>query len=524
MNEFADWVRARGFDPETITTESRTFLEGAYRAEQDKPAKVPDREPEPNRLKAAGEETFDAKMAAIEAENARIQAIRDLTVSACEQWVGNPGKVQQLKAACEAAVNDQKTDVRDFRLALTRLSRPDAPNVYASSAPEVTGDVLEAAFAKRIGIPNREKQYDARTLEAADRSFKRGIGLQELLGHFARRGGWRGLSLSAAVESKSFYQAAFSDDANGHDVRAGMAGPSTYSLPNILANVANKGLKASFESVDQAWRQIADIKPVSDFKQISTVSLVGDLMYKEVPRGGELRHGSVQERAYTNQASTYGILLGIDRRDIINDDAGAIATATRHVGRGAGLKLNSLFYTIFNLNTSFFSAGNANVITGGTSVLSGATGLEALRLGLLKFMQQTDPAGFPLGIRPAILFVPPELEVSAKNLINSTEVLGTTTANSLVPTANAFANTLRVVSTPYLSNTSFSGSSTTAWYLLAEPSEMAVMQAVFVNGVDTPTVETADMDWNTLGMAWRGYIDAGFAFQEYRGGLRAAGA
>jgi hypothetical protein len=248
------------------------------------------------------------------------------------------------------------------------------------------------------------------------------------------------------------------------------------------------------------------------------------LMYREVPRGGELRHGSVQERAYTNQASTYGILLGIDRRDIINDDAGAIGSATRHVGRGAGLKLNHLFYTVFNLNTSFFSAGNNNVITGGTSVLSGATGLEALRLAWTKFMQQTDPTGQPLGIRPAILFVPTELEVAANNLINSTEVMGSTTANSLMGTANAFAGKLRVVATPYLSNTSFSGSSTTAWYLLAEPTEMAVMQAVFVNGVDTPTVETADMDWNTLGMAWRGYIDAGFAFQEFRGGLRAAGA
>jgi hypothetical protein len=303
-----------------------------------------------------------------------------------------------------------------------------------------------------------------------------------------------------------------------------MAGPSTYSLPNILANVANKGITASFEGVDPAWRSIADLRSVSDFRQISTVSLVGDTMYKEVPRGGELRHGTLSELAYTNQASTYGILLGIDRRDIINDDAGALAGASRQVGRGAGLKLNNLFWTKFLNNSSFFAAGNNNVITGGTSVLSGATGVEALRLAYEKFMLQTDPTGQPLGVRPAILLVPEALRVSAQNLINSTELTGTTTANSFLPTVNPFAGLLRVVSSPYLSNSAYTGYSTTAWYILAEPSELPVIQGVAVNGKWDPTVETADMDWNTLGMAWRGYMDVGFSLQEFRGGVRAAGA
>jgi hypothetical protein len=36
-------------------------------------------------------------------------------------------------------------------------------------------------------------------------------------------------------------------------------------------------------------------------------------------------------------------------------------------------------------------------------------------------------------------------------------------------------------------------------------------------------VESADADFNQLGIALRGYIDVGFSLYEYRGGVRSAG-
>jgi hypothetical protein len=41
--------------------------------------------------------------------------------------------------------------------------------------------------------------------------------------------------------------------------------------------------------------------------------------------------------------------------------------------------------------------------------------------------------------------------------------------------------------------------------------------------MDTPTIETAEADFNILGIALRGYFDAGVSLQEYRGGVRMAG-
>jgi len=53
----------------------------------------------------------------------------------------------------------------------------------------------------------------------------------------------------------------------------------------------------------------------------------GKDQYEKVAPGGELKHGTLGEESYTNKADlsacharagTYGLLLSIDRRDIIN--------------------------------------------------------------------------------------------------------------------------------------------------------------------------------------------------------------
>jgi hypothetical protein len=45
----------------------------------------------------------------------------------------------------------------------------------------------------------------------------------------------------------------------------------------------------------------------------------------------------------------------------------------------------------------------------------------------------------------------------------------------------------------------------------------------FLNGIDKPTVEQADADFNTLGIQLRGYYDFGVALQDFRGGVKVTG-
>jgi len=60
----------------------------------------------------------------------------------------------------------------------------------------------------------------------------------------------------------------------------------------------------------------------------------------------------------------------------------------------------------------------------------------------------------------------------------------------------------------------------TTWYLLADPQDIPVMMVGFLNGKDAPTVESAQADFNVLGIQFRGYFDFGVSLAEYRAGVK----
>ncbi len=124
---------------------------------------------------------------------------------------------------------------------------------------------------------------------------------------------------------------------------------------------------------------------------------------------------------------------------------------------------------------------------------------------------------------PRILLVPINLEIKARNLMNGM----LTSAAESTPTvslANVFQNMFTIVSSRYLSNANISGYSSTAWYLLAEPNEVAAINVGFLNGAETPTVQSAEFEFDRLGMAMRAYLDWGCNKGEYRAGLKLKGA
>ena len=70
---------------------------------------------------------------------------------------------------------------------------------------------------------------------------------------------------------------------------------------------------------------------------------------------------------------------------------------------------------------------------------------------------------------------------------------------------------------PRLSNTSYTGYSTTSWYLLADPTLADNITVAFLNGRQTPTLERFDAGADRMGVIFRVYIDFGAKAAEYRG-------
>ncbi len=50
-----------------------------------------------------------------------------------------------------------------------------------------------------------------------------------------------------------------------------------------------------------------------------------------------------------------------------------------------------------------------------------------------------------------------------------------------------------------------------------------MIEVAFLNGQESPTIETAEADFSVLGIQMRGYHDFGVALQDPRGGVKAKG-
>jgi hypothetical protein len=422
---------------------------------------------------------------AVAAETERIAGVRRICAGAHSQI--------EAQAIREGWTSDRT------ELAVLRAGRPAVNVVTGAGANVDPFDLIGAALMQATRAPRIEASYSPQVLDAAHRTYRGRIGLQEAILAAATAGGYhfRG---SLRGDLPAMFRAAF----------------STSSLPGILSNLANKFLLAGFMAVDQTWAMIAARRSVPDFKTATSYRLNGGFTFDKVGPGGELKHGKVSEDSYTNRAESYGKLFGVSRQDLINDDLGALTALPQRIGRGAALTLNSVFWTAFLDDAAFFPTddSNKNYISGATTALS-AAGLTAAEK---KFLDQKDPDNNPLGILPAVLLVPTGLKRTAMELMSSsTFVAGGAASGSQIPSANTWQGTYQVGVTPYLTNA-------TAWWLLANPSDLAVIEVAFLNGVEAPTVETAEADFDTLGIAMRGYFDFGVAKQEYRAGVKSKGA
>ncbi len=449
------------------------------------------------------------------AEQIRAEALAETQrIAAVRKACGGGGKYADI----EAKAISEGWDATKTELEVLRAGRPAAPATapMISGAPAalirggeqgVTSQMLEAACFMSARLEGIEKIFDAPTLEAADRRFHRAIGLQELLMEAAWANGYTGRSFR---DTKAVMQFAF-----GADIRADA---STVDIGGILSNVANKFLLEGFFSVERTWRNVCAVRNVNDFKTVTSYRLIGTDQYEQVAPGGELKHGTLGNETYTNRADTYGLMLGVDRRDIINDDLGAITTVPRKLGRGSGLKINDVFWTLFLKNAALFTVGNKNYLAGVDTALN----IDGLTKSEAAFMDQVDSDGKPIGLMPAIALVPTALSAVGTQLYKSMEIRDTT-ASTKYPIANPHQGKYRVEVSRYLGNARYTGNSTKAWYLLADPADLPLIEVAFLNGQEAPTIETAEADFNYLGIQMRGFHDFGAALQDPRAGIKSKG-
>lgn len=517
--EFEKWLEAQGFKLEDLSDDQVKNLKATYElvtanAEQDDDGDADDA-PEPKKVKAKADndddESFDLKAAVAEM---RAEALR----------IGDIKEVAKDHPEIMAKAIEKEWSKERTELEVLRAARPSAPNINtgAGRVNELNEDVLTAAICMAGRLKDVEKQFDEKTLDAAHKRYRGNVGLQEVLADAANANGYVG-SPSFRRDGRGILEAAFSNNPSQSIQAAG--GFSGLSITGVLSNTANKFLLQGYNAVEATWSEISNIRNVSDFKQHTSYNLIGDLEYVEVGAGGTIPHGTLSDESFTNQAKTYARMLAITRQDIINDDLGALTAVPTKLGRGAALKMNKIFWTEFLDNTSFFTSGRNNLATTNSLSIGGLTAAELLFLDQKSPENADGETGSPLGIMPSILLVPNALNVTATQLMNTTQVNEQAVADSAtgvpVPNSNPHAGKFRVVRSSYLSDSTLGGAqSTSTWYLLANPMDLPTIEVAALNGNTSPTVETADADFSTLGIQMRGYSDVGVNKQNYLAGVK----
>ncbi len=370
-------------------------------------------------------------------------------------------------------------------------------------------NVIEAALllgGKRVPEATILAQYGAKALDDASKRFGRGgAGLQEVILEAAALQG---------VQARSIRQ--------GNYDQVVKAAFSSHTLSSTLGAVANKTAVQSFLDVDQSWRRLFKVKRANNFQTMTSVRLVAGMKYQKLAPNGTIQSADATEATYTNKVDTRAILFTLSRADVVNDDTGVFNDNLAQMGRGGALALNEHIWTVFLANTgSFFASGNSNYFEGLGTTLQ----ISQLIVAAQKLREMKDEYSNPVNIGgKSFLLVPPALEAMAKTLYVSAEIRDTSSTTKYV-TANPFMNTYEPIVSPYLGTAlGLTNASQTAWYLIAEPSDVGVVQVAFLDGVETPTVESVDLDASTLGVGVRGYFDFGAALMEPRKGVMSKGA
>jgi len=379
--------------------------------------------------------------------------------------------VATSNAADFVALNERFTKLE--KLMTTRDSR--APAIHI--AERVGGEqAVEAALCLQGGLPNAHKAFDDKTLAAGEK-MRRTVSISEVFVEAARANGYTGSNRISTGNLPTIIAAAF----------------ATHQISDLLSAVANKFLLAGFNAVEDSWKQVAAVRSVVDFKAMNMFRLNGSFKFQKVGAGGELKVAQASDYKRSVAADTYGVITQLTRTDMINDDLNALSQIPQRIGRGAALSLNDVIWTEFQ-------ADNATYFQSATAGSGNALALSSLKTAATAYRKLKDPDGNPLAIAPKMLLVPPELEITAAELMTSALLIsGNTTA---APNANVLQGRYRVVSSAYLS-------SATTWWLMADSADLNALDVVFLNGQQSPIIENVIPEADMLGVQIRGYMDFG---------------
>lgn len=327
-------------------------------------------------------------------------------------------------------------------------------------------------------------------------------GAQELRGHSM-------VELARESLQREGLQANFGDNME----LARQAINSTSTFPAIMANLANKSVMVGFNEAETTYQIWAGKGSNRDFKEAARVALSEAGNLELVPEGGQFQQDFLGEASARTKLATYGKLFSLTRQAIINDDLGLFSKIATKYGSAAKRLVNKMVYAQLTGNVkmqdnvALFDSKHGNVAGTGE-----ALSVKAIAKAITAMRRQKGITGdATLNITPKYLVVPPELEMTAYQIVNSTAAVDGVNSGVVNPYKGRFV----VVADAELTDPD-------AWYLVADASQHDTIEVTYLNGVETPRLETRQ-GFDVDGIEYKVAFDCGVSALDFRGVFKNAG-
>lgn len=292
---------------------------------------------------------------------------------------------------------------------------------------------------------------------------------------------------------------------------------TTSDFPLLLADVTHKALAKEYEIAAPTFKAWAKRGVLTDFRPAYRLQMGSAMTLLPVNEAGEIKAATFSEKQESIQLSSYGIMMGLSRKMIVNDDLDAFGRLPRIAAQSVANLESTKVYDLLTSNSqagptmtednvALFHSGHGNL---GVASDEYAAGIEAWKWADTALGLQTSLDGTPLNLSLWGVLVPRTQYAAWRQLVGAA-FMPTTAGNALI------ADMQNLVIIP---EARLDAVSPTTWYGLADPNRIEIVEYAYLAGQTGPRVEYEE-GFDTDGMRMRVLHDFGVSALDYRGIVR----
>lgn len=280
---------------------------------------------------------------------------------------------------------------------------------------------------------------------------------------------------------------------NRYDILLFQEAMSRSDFQFLFADILQRTTLGTYAEWPMIWSTIARRGVRNDFRIGRAFTLDGaEGALPKVAEYKEYDDSSVTDGKYDYAVEKYGRKIKISWESIVNDDLDNLRSLPDRLAKAARMTEERFASTLYagasGPDGTFFASGHGNKMT---AKLSTGSLQEALRLA----WAQRDADGNPIFTGQMRLVVPPALTITAKNILNATEIWAATGGGD-----GTGANQMRAqnwvpqeiaqsVTNPWLPILATSANGDTSWYLFSDPGVgRPAMEVGFLRGQEAPAL------------------------------------